>query len=175
MTVRTARYVTRYGEEADEALERAQAAATLLEGFRSAGMVLDAETVSRGPVVPVYIDERGDYRLVDDGLANGFYVDWTASGTPRLSDVDDPVLLVDADGYATVPEPVATVGGSVRVRHGYGGEVTVRAFGPGGVGTGYLLAQELDPDLVHVEVLGVTARLHVASDERGPIFAGQDG
>jgi hypothetical protein len=166
MNVRTARYVARYGEEADEALERAQAAATLLEGFRSVGMVLDADTVTQGQRVPVYIDEDGDYRPVEDGLANGFYVDWTATGTPRLTDVDDPVLLVDADGWATVPEPIATMGGSVRVRHDYGGEVTVHAFDPDDTGTGYLLAQELDPDLVHVELLGGTARLHVTLDDQ---------
>jgi hypothetical protein len=161
---RTARFVGRVGDEPDPTEMRARAVDTLREGFRSVGYMLDEATVEHAAAVFIRFTPDGGYVPAPAGREEGFYIDWTGVGNPRITDEAVPVVIVDTGGVAVVPEPVATDGGDMRVRHGYGGEVTVRAFDPAGEPTGYLFAQPLDDDTVHVELFGGTASLLVTRD-----------
>lgn len=162
---RTARYLTYTDDAVDADEQQRQAVATLRDGFRAVGMLLDEATVRPDEPVPVLIRPDGSHVHTSPGEANGFYVDWHAHGIPRISDADVPVVLVDAGGDVVVPEPVATDGGDLRVRHDYGTEdVTITATSPDGDATGYLFHSPVDASLVHVELLAGTAGLHVERD-----------
>lgn len=140
---------------------------------RQDGFVIDLDSIREEESVNIVVNEQQtDYVLAVDGKPrSGRLVTWSATGHQRVgTDADDPVLEAvreseNDDGLtAIVPAPYATVGGSCRIRHGLGGEVTVTAFQPDGEGIGYLFATTLDPDTVHVEFFGGTARFYVVAD-----------
>lgn len=141
--------------------------------IRADGYVIDLDSVREEARQAVIVNEAmDDYRPAGaDETPSGHVVMWSATGHERVgTDDDDPVIdctVVHAgrEVYATVPEPHATAGGSARLRHNLGGEVTVTAFKADGEGIGYLFATTLDRDSVHVEFFGETAKFVVTRDK----------
>jgi hypothetical protein len=141
--------------------------------IREEGYVIDFGSVREESRQSVIVNEAmDDFRLAhDDEEPSGHLVVWSAAGRERVgTDADDPVIdctVVHAgrEVHASVPEPHASAGGSVRLRHNLGGEVTVTAFKPDGEGIGYLFATTLDRDSVHVEFFGGTAKFVVTRDQ----------
>lgn len=172
-------YVARLTKDNPEAVppplpDPASIARTQLErAARQDGYVIDFDSVREDNRMPVKVPETMDdwWPADSDETPDGHLVTWSASGSLRVgTDADDPVIdcKIEQAGRqvsAVVPEPHATAGGSIRLRHNLGGDVTVLAYDADGEGMGYLFATTLDRDSVHVEFFGGTAKFVVTRDE----------
>lgn len=139
---------------------------------REHGEVIDLDSIAemeRESIV--LLDDEGNWRPALDGESpTGHIVTWTCTGHTRVgTDADDPVLPIErdeenGDWVAIVPEPLASAGGSCRIRHNLHGGVTIFAKRANGEGIGYLFATTLDDDTVHMEFFGGTAFFTVERD-----------
>lgn len=138
-----------------------------------AGFVLDIPSIKRVETQAVVVNALGtDYRPVWPGEEpTGNIHSWTALGFPRAaSDANVPVLVVTPTGdgtsvQAAVPAAQQASGGSVRVKHSLGGEVTITAERADGTGIGYHFAQPITDNVSHVELAPGAAVLYVERDQ----------
>lgn len=136
---------------------------------REYGEVIDLDSIREDERVAVIVDEQG-WEPAGDRTPTGHIITWSCTAHARVaSDSGDPVL----DPYEVepgvhmafvVPEPYASTGGAVRLRHNVGGSVTTYAKAADGTGVGYLLALDLDSNVQHVEFFGGTAYFVVEVD-----------
>lgn len=149
----------------------AQATAALRDRIRDDGFVLASESIQRSEPWPIRLTPDGGYTPWDGvGQPDGMMSEWSATATERGT--DDPDLLpsgeADDEGrvWFTVPAEIAADGGEVRLRHSLGGEVTVYAYdgSEDAAKMGYLIAVEVDDDVVSVALLPGTAALSVEPD-----------
>lgn len=163
---------------------RAVALARLREIIRGEGYVIDANTLVSDEPQPIVVNaDQTDYRPAEPGeTPNAFLTRWSAGATERHQDTEEAILepsaMWEAEGVVTqvfdVPDVVGAVGGGVRLRHGCGGPVTVKAQGTGSRAIGYLMAVALDEDQEQVEIVPGTVRLLVTKDP-DPDEPGQTG
>lgn len=151
---------------------RAQGGVLLRRQIDAAGFVIDMDSLTASEPSPIVLDDAHDagyapYTGHPSG-PDGFITEYTATATERHRDDirSDPVPDQDNPDvvWADVPEENTAVGGGLRVTHKLGGPVTVTAYDRDGDRTGYLFAQELDDDEVHVELLRGAARLRITRD-----------
>lgn len=123
---------------------------------------LTGEVALDGDPVPIVIEEASPdgWREAAAGEEpDGWIATWRgelAEGvTDAVVDVDTPSLPVTV----AVPEPVATTGGGVRVRHRLAGEYRVSADRGDGTPIGLLFTASLDDGEDLVEVLPGTATI----------------
>lgn len=150
--------------------DRAEAAAYLREQFRIDGMSLAADPEPSAPE-PVTLNAARDGWFPYDGKAalDGYVITWTGTGAEAVTDPDAPLAgsWNEERTTYTVPLPavVTAAGGAVRIVHGHGGPVTVHAWRSETEGIGYLFAQDLTDDEVHVELMPGAVRVTVTPDE----------
>lgn len=134
------------------------------------GHVIEYPSIREEKREPVVVDALGRWTSVPEGQETGHIVTWSATGHEnKATDADDPVLDYSATGddgelRFRIPEPQASRGGSVRLRHNLGGEVTALAFDRHGDGLGYMLAMPIDDNVLHIELYGGTAEFRVTKD-----------
>lgn len=157
------------GDDITDADSRAQAAMLLRERMQDRGYALWTDPVPGDPE-PVLLNADMSGWTPHDGPGDpdGHVIEWTAEGVPAVTDPDPLPGRLDGDAYVVdLPDDERLIpvhGGPVRIRHGLGGEVTVAVEGADGP-MGYLFAQPVTDDVVHVELVGGARRVIVTRDE----------
>ena len=118
----------------------------------------------------------------DLGSLDGHVIEWTATGAPAAVDpapaegrLFQPPAIPQPDGsqilppkvyIAAVPPAVTAFGGSLRVHHGFGVPVIVRAFrdADAAEGIGYHFTQPVSADEEHMELVPGTVVVNVSVD-----------
>jgi hypothetical protein len=175
-TRKALQYVALGLEEGDEDyISPADALATarmaLLDQFRANGEEMTTDPVAGEPQ-PVILNEAGTGwdPWVKGGLMHtGHIIEWTADGRPAANDVNITAGEVteggeDTDRWAetAVPEHLIDTGGAVRVKHNLDHpDVIVTVRDKDGEGMGYLFAQEMSRNEVHVEFYAGTTVIRV--------------
>lgn len=167
---------------------QAEAGARLREQIDADGYVIDMESLTAGEPLPVTLwpdgtgwepyqgppIERGPFTRTPNG-PDGFITDYTATATERHTDDVRSEPVPDQDNpevvWADVPEENTADGGGLRVRHNLNAPVIVKAYDKDGSGTGYLFAQELDANELHVELVPGAARLRIEVDPNPEVEA----
>lgn len=165
-----------YMTDADAAMV---AQRTLAMRYRGNDEAMSTEPVAGAPVPVVLNADQTGWTVIPDGdtvtRPTGHIIEWTATGRPlRVEgvyhpDSDDEGLLVEGEmvdgGYVIdVPEALTTTGGAVRVRHGLDTEVVVWVYA-GDERMGYLFAQDMSPNEVHVEFFAGATMIRVEPEE----------
>lgn len=165
-------------DEPTTARDRAEAATYLRDRFRDLGMSMATDPEASEPEPVTLNAARDGWTSYDgSGFPDGYVITWTATGADAITDPDKPLdgsWNEDCDLFtATVTPDVTTAGGPVRVRHGYGGEVIVKAWRhdtttedgtPVLEPVNYLFAQPLTDDEAHVELLPGATHVTVEPD-----------
>lgn len=147
----------------------AEAKHGLREITRRDGYALNPDSIEHGEPLPIQLDDQalaGWRPHEGPGEPDGWITEWSASASEPFRDDETPCRITGRDGEiitAAIPAHAVRDGGGVRVHHELHGPVTVTAYaGPEQVG--YLIAQDLDDDTQHVEVLAGTTHLVITRD-----------
>lgn len=155
-------------DDITDADSRAQAALLLRERLEEQGYALATDPVPADPYpVTLNADYTGWRRFEPGtGALDGHVIEWTATGSPIVTDPDPLIggVVVDGAYSVAVPVDVTAAGGPVRVRHGLGGPVTVRVRGAEDKPMGYLFTQPITDAEEHVELVPGAVTIHVTLD-----------
>lgn len=152
---------------------KAEVTALLRDMIRGDGCVIDYDTITPHEGVPITLTgPRGNYTgyvpWSGEGEPDGHIVEWTANATMPLSDderADQVTTRPDGSVRAETTYAIRQIGGGMRVPHGLGGPVTLRAFTETGEAIGYHFTQPVSDDEEHAELLAGTAYVIVTRDE----------
>lgn len=157
-------------DDISEADSAALAANMLREKFRAVGYQMVTDPVAGDPQPVTLNASRDGWREFEPGLGtfDGHVIEWTATGEPGATDPAPTEGFMHADGVyiVAVPDEINRSGGSLRIRHGFGKPVTVKAWADpeATVGIGYHFTQPVSADEEHIELVPGTVVLNVFPD-----------